>query len=120
MTRPDGSFLPSRTMRLRALARRLPRDRLERELTAQIELVRGSGVPVSHVDSHRHLHKLGSVQAALARVLRASVSSASGTSRTHLPEPPADERHLLARPAVASRGRAPRRDDDPLLHADGA
>lgn len=69
LTRPDGSFLPSRTMRLRALARRLPQDQLERELTAQIELVRGSGVPVSHVDSHRHLHKLGSVRAALARVL---------------------------------------------------
>ena len=81
LTRPDGSFLPSRTMRLRALAPAAA-DRLERELTAQIELVRGSGVPVSHVDSHRHLHKLGSVQAALARVLRASASSASGTSRT--------------------------------------
>jgi predicted glycoside hydrolase/deacetylase ChbG (UPF0249 family) len=69
LTRPDGSFLPTRTMRLRAVARRLPQDQLERELTAQIELVRGSGVPVSHVDSHRHLHKLGSVRAALARVL---------------------------------------------------
>jgi hypothetical protein len=69
LTRPDGSFLPTRTIRLRALARRLPQDELERELTAQIELVRGAGVPVSHVDSHRHLHKLGSVRAALARVL---------------------------------------------------
>jgi predicted glycoside hydrolase/deacetylase ChbG (UPF0249 family) len=69
LMRSDGALLPTRTMRLRALARRLPQDQLERELTAQIELVRSSGVPVSHVDSHRHLHKLGSVRAALARVL---------------------------------------------------
>jgi predicted glycoside hydrolase/deacetylase ChbG (UPF0249 family) len=69
LTRPDGTLLPTRTMRLRALAHRLPLDQLERELTAQIELVRQAGVPVSHVDSHRHLHKLGSVRTALARVL---------------------------------------------------
>ncbi len=69
LTRPDGTLLPTRTMRLRALARRLPQDQLEREVSAQIAVVRDAGVPVSHVDSHRHLHKLGSVRAALLRVL---------------------------------------------------
>jgi predicted glycoside hydrolase/deacetylase ChbG (UPF0249 family) len=69
LTRADGSLLPARTVRLRALARRLPRAQIERELAAQIELVRASGVPISHVDSHRHLHKLPAIREALARVL---------------------------------------------------
>jgi predicted glycoside hydrolase/deacetylase ChbG (UPF0249 family) len=69
LMRPDGALLPTRAMRLRALARRLPQDQLERELTAQIELVQEAGVPVSHVDSHRHLHKLPAVRRALERVL---------------------------------------------------
>lgn len=66
----DGRF-PRRTndVRLRALLGRLPLDQLERELTAQIESVRAAGVEVSHVDSHRHLHKLGRVRVALGNVL---------------------------------------------------
>jgi chitin disaccharide deacetylase len=70
LTRPDGALLPTRTVRLRALAHRLQQDQLERELAAQIVHVREAGVPVSHVDSHRHLHKLPAVREALARVLR--------------------------------------------------
>lgn len=64
-----GRFLPTRTVRLRALARRLPVDQIEREITAQIEAVREQGVDVSHVDSHRHLHKLPSFRDALVRAL---------------------------------------------------
>ena len=66
---PTGSLLPTNEVRLRALLRRLPLDELERELAAQIESIRAAGVNVSHVDSHRHLHKLGAVRVALARVL---------------------------------------------------
>ena len=66
---PKGSLLPTNEIRLRALLRRLPLDELEREMAAQIESVRAAGVNVSHVDSHRHVHKLGSVRVALARVL---------------------------------------------------
>jgi hypothetical protein len=69
LTRPDGALLPTNTVRLRALTRRLPAAELERELAAQIALVRDAGVPVSHVDSHRHVHKLPAVREALARVL---------------------------------------------------
>ena len=65
----DGLLLPTREVRLRALARRLPVDQLEREIQAQLEVVRSAGVPISHVDSHRHLHKLGPVRDALGRVL---------------------------------------------------
>jgi YdjC-like protein len=69
LTQADGSLLPTRKVRLRALARRLPQAQVERELAAQIELVRGAGVAITHVDSHRHLHKLPAIGEALARVL---------------------------------------------------
>jgi hypothetical protein len=66
---PEGRFLPVRTMRSRALAGRLAQGELELEIEAQVRAVREAGVQVSHVDSHRHVHKLGSFRAALARVL---------------------------------------------------
>ena len=65
----EGRFLPTRTFRAQALLRRLPTAALELEIAAQIGYVQGKGVPVSHVDSHRHVHKLPVVQDALARAL---------------------------------------------------
>jgi predicted glycoside hydrolase/deacetylase ChbG (UPF0249 family) len=67
----NGRFLATRTIRLRALARRLPVEQIEREMTAQIAAVRDEGIEISHVDSHRHVHKLPSFREALARVLPA-------------------------------------------------
>ncbi len=66
-----GRFLATRTIRLRALARRLPVEQIAGEMTAQISAVRDQGVEISHVDSHRHVHKLPSFREALARVLPA-------------------------------------------------
>jgi predicted glycoside hydrolase/deacetylase ChbG (UPF0249 family) len=65
----DGRFLPTGTVRKRALLHRLPVPQLERELEAQIAFVRDHGVPVSHVDSHRHVHKLAPFREALRGVL---------------------------------------------------
>ena len=70
LTGADGAFLSGRDARMRALTRRFPAGQLERELTAQIELVRSAGIDVSHVDSHRHLHKLPRVRRALENALR--------------------------------------------------
>jgi predicted glycoside hydrolase/deacetylase ChbG (UPF0249 family) len=67
----DGCFPATAVVRARALARRLPLNELERELSAQIAVVRDGGVPVSHVDSHQHLHKFAAVRRALERVLPA-------------------------------------------------
>lgn len=64
-----GRFPASTPVRLRALLRRLPAAELEREIAAQLALVRDGGVEISHVDSHRHLHKLAPFQAALGSVL---------------------------------------------------
>ncbi len=65
----DDVFHHSGHVRRRALMRRIPVDEIERETAAQIALVRDSGVGVSHVDSHGHLHKFAPFRAALARVL---------------------------------------------------
>ena len=43
----DGRFLATRTVRLRALARRLPVEQIEREIVAQIAAVRDEGVEIS-------------------------------------------------------------------------
>jgi predicted glycoside hydrolase/deacetylase ChbG (UPF0249 family) len=67
----SGRFLATRTIRLRALAHRLPVEQIAREMTTQISAVRDQGVEISHVDSHRHVHKLPSFREALARVLPA-------------------------------------------------
>ena len=65
----DGAFLPSHQLRLMALSGRLPVDQLCLEIAAQIELVKDSGVPISHVDSHGHLHKFKPFVEALAATL---------------------------------------------------
>jgi predicted glycoside hydrolase/deacetylase ChbG (UPF0249 family) len=65
----EGLLLNTREARLRALVARLPVDQLEQEITAQISFVLEHGVPVSHVDSHRHLHKFRPIREALARTL---------------------------------------------------
>jgi predicted glycoside hydrolase/deacetylase ChbG (UPF0249 family) len=44
----------------RALGGRIDPDDLRRELDCQIEAVRSSGVRISHLDSHQHLHLLPS------------------------------------------------------------
>lgn len=65
----EGRFPPARPVRLRALLRRVPVGQIEQEVAAQLALVRDAGVAISHVDSHRHLHKLAPFREALRRVL---------------------------------------------------
>jgi predicted glycoside hydrolase/deacetylase ChbG (UPF0249 family) len=65
----DGFLVRTNVMRVRALLRRVPVEEIEREIIAQIEFVRSRGVPISHVDSHRHLHKFAPFRAALRRAL---------------------------------------------------
>jgi predicted glycoside hydrolase/deacetylase ChbG (UPF0249 family) len=64
-----GHLRRTNALRLRALAGALPVDHVARELEAQLSDLRERGVPVSHVDSHRHLHKFGPVREALCLVL---------------------------------------------------
>jgi predicted glycoside hydrolase/deacetylase ChbG (UPF0249 family) len=65
----DGLLLSTNVVRVRALTGRLPIDELVREIAAQVGYVRERGVAVSHVDSHRHVHKLPAIREALRRAL---------------------------------------------------
>ena len=53
---------------LRALARRIRPAELEREFSAQIERVVELGVPVTHLDTHQHLHLWPGVREAVIRL----------------------------------------------------
>ena len=64
-----GEFHSKRTVIHRALSGKLALHELEKEIEAQIALVRDAGVPISHVDGHKHLHQLPIVSTAVANVL---------------------------------------------------
>lgn len=66
---PDGRLRPARDVRLAALLRRIPVAEICGEVEAQIRVVADAGVPVSHVDSHRHLHKFAPFREALRQTL---------------------------------------------------
>jgi predicted glycoside hydrolase/deacetylase ChbG (UPF0249 family) len=65
----QGEFHPKRLLIRRALFGKLSLGELEREIYAQIALVRDAGVTISHVDGHKHLHQLPVVSTAVANVL---------------------------------------------------
>lgn len=65
----NGTFRASNELRLMALQNKLPVNQLCIEIAAQIERVLDSGIPVSHVDSHGHLHKFKPFVQALAKTL---------------------------------------------------
>lgn len=66
---PSGRFRRTRDLRIRAVLRRLPVEQIERELVSQLDAMRQTGIEITHVDSHRHMHKLPSFAEALRRVL---------------------------------------------------
>lgn len=65
----EGRFRRAGDARRLALARRIPVAAIAREAEAQLIAVRDAGVRISHVDSHRHMHKLGPFRDALEVVL---------------------------------------------------
>lgn len=65
----NGQFLGPMPARAGALRNTLPVDQIAREMHAQIAVLHDAGVPLSHVDSHGHLHKFKPFRLALQRVL---------------------------------------------------
>jgi len=65
----DGRLRRTNAVRRDVLLRRLPVHEMEQEISAQLDAVRAVVGRISHVDSHRHLHKYPPVRAALANVL---------------------------------------------------
>lgn len=68
---PDTqAFRRSGQQRKKAMLWQLAPLDLQTELLAQLELIQGRGVKVSHIDSHGHLHKFPGVISALKQTLR--------------------------------------------------
>ena len=65
----DGEFHGKRALIERAVLGKLSMRELEAEIVAQIALVRDSGVAISHVDGHKHLHQLPLVSVVVAKIL---------------------------------------------------
>jgi predicted glycoside hydrolase/deacetylase ChbG (UPF0249 family) len=65
-----NEFYSLGVLAVRAVAGRIDRGELEAETRAQIERVRGAGIPVTHLDSHRHAHALPGIFPVVAHVAR--------------------------------------------------
>src|SRR5262245_12759462 len=83
-----GYLLPTNEIRRRALLRRIPVDQVEQETLAQVDLVKSHGVNVSHVDSHRHIHKFAPFRAGLRLALpRLGIKRVRNVQDTYLRRP---------------------------------
>jgi chitin disaccharide deacetylase len=84
----EGRFLPTNLVRRRALLGQVPIAEIEREAARQIEIVQQEGITVSHVDSHRHLHKFTPFRIALQNTLpRLGITRVRNVQNTYLRHP---------------------------------
>ena len=65
-----GEFQSLGALARRAFVGRVDAGELEAETLAQIERVRGAGIKVTHLDSHRHAHALPGIFPVVCRVAR--------------------------------------------------
>jgi predicted glycoside hydrolase/deacetylase ChbG (UPF0249 family) len=94
--RRTGELYALGALARRAMAGRIDAGELAAELRAQIERVRGAGIAVTHLDSHRHAHVLPGIFPVVTRVaiecgirvlrvprepLRVNALDAAGTAR---------------------------------------
>lgn len=94
---PDGL----KTFAARAIAGRLNAEEIEAEATAQIRKIQAAGIPVSHVDTHKHTHLFPSV---LRPLLRAANACGVRALRNPFgPRRPLQSRYLLSRPNLWTR-----------------
>jgi hopanoid biosynthesis associated protein HpnK len=84
-----------------ALRRNFNVDEVEAEVTAQIRRVQNSGLRVTHVDSHKHVHMLPSVGAAIIRAARAC--GVRAIRNPFVPVKPLALAHLTRRPQLWKR-----------------
>ena len=81
----EGDFLPDHTALLkRYLKGGVNLEEVRRELAAQLQKVEATGIPISHVDSHQHMHTLpGIIDIVLDLAARAGIRAVR-TPRTPL------------------------------------
>jgi len=75
LTNDLGMFQSKWRLARRSLLRRLDRTELRNEIDAQIETVKQSGVLISHLDGHKHLHQLPHIfEETLSAALRHNIA----------------------------------------------
>lgn len=81
----EGDFLPDHTALLkRYLKGGVNLEEVQRELAAQLQKIEATGIPISHVDSHQHMHTLpGIIDIVLDLAARAGIRAVR-TPRTPL------------------------------------
>ena len=81
----EGDFLPDHTALLKRYLRGgVNLEEVRRELAAQLQKVEATGIPISHVDSHQHMHTLpGIIDIVLDLAARAGIRAVR-TPRTPL------------------------------------
>lgn len=85
----------------RAVTRHLRTDEIEAEVRAQIQKLQATGIPVSHIDTHKHTHLFPAV---LEPLLRAAAGCGVRAVRNPFgPRLPLRSRDLLARPNLWTR-----------------
>ena len=85
----------------RALAGRLDASQIESEASAQIRKIQSAGIPVSHLDSHKHTHLFPAVLRPLLRAARAC--GVRAIRNPFGPRRPLRSAQLLARPTLWTR-----------------
>lgn len=68
LTNNDGSFHSTNRLRRLALMKSVDPFHIELETIAQINLLRESGIKISHIDSHGHIHKLPIFSRTLSKI----------------------------------------------------
>jgi chitin disaccharide deacetylase len=73
----DGAFLPVRATLVKAVLRRLNREALEREITAQLRMfIHSFGRAPDFIDGHQHVHLFPQVRDAVLKVAKAGAPQA--------------------------------------------
>ncbi|MGZ4815889.1 MAG: ChbG/HpnK family deacetylase, partial [Terriglobales bacterium] len=84
-----------------ALRKKVRHEEIEAEASAQIRRIQNAGVPVTHVDSHKHVHMLPAVGAA---IIHAAAACRVGAIRNpFVPVRPLAFAHLARRPKLWTR-----------------
>jgi chitin disaccharide deacetylase len=83
-------FWPKHRAWRRALLRRYDPREVEREFEAQLDHVKGLGIPVRHVDGHNHLHVFPGIAPVVARLARRA-----GIRWIRVPSEPVEWRQLF-------------------------
>jgi predicted glycoside hydrolase/deacetylase ChbG (UPF0249 family) len=84
-----------------AFRKKINSAEVEAEVTAQIRRIQESGLAVTHVDSHKHVHMLPAVGAAIIRAARAC--DVRAIRNPFVPVKPLALSHLLRRPHLWTR-----------------